>query len=192
MRRVLFLTFFASLVVLPLRAHAWSAGVLRTSVSDTAPFEALIWYPTSAEEATLHAGPFVVDAARAAAVADGERFPVVLLSHGSGGTPMGHRELAAALARAGLIVVVPMHIGDSARHAEGRKAGRALADRPRQARLALAAALADARFSSHGLGAGGSGARRDAVRGVLRGEARRHWLLRPLSPEHASRAARNR
>lgn len=149
MRRVLFLTLFASLMVLPLRAYAWSAGVLRTTVSDAAPFEALIWYPTSAEETPLHAGPFVVSAAREAAVADGERFPVVLLSHGSGGTPMGHRELAAALARAGLIVVVPTHIGDSARHTEGRKVGRALADRPRQARLALAAVLADARFSSH-------------------------------------------
>lgn len=149
MRRILLLTLFASVLAFPFQAHAWSAGVLRTTIADASPFEVLIWYPTSAEETPLHAGPFVVSAAREAAVADGERFPVVLLSHGSGGTPMGHRELAAALARAGLIVIVPTHVGDSAGHTEGREAGRALAERPRQARLALAAVLADARFSGH-------------------------------------------
>lgn len=149
MRRVLLPTLFASLLALPLQAHAWSAGVMRTTVSDATPFETFVWYPTSAPETPLHVGPFVVSAASKAPVADGERFPVVLLSHGSGGTPMGHRELAAALARAGLIVIVPTHLGDSAGHTEGREAGRALADRPRQARLALAAALADPRLSGH-------------------------------------------
>lgn len=122
---------------------------MRTTVLDATPFDTLIWYPASAEEAPLHAGPFVVSAANNAPVAEGERFPVVLLSHGSGGTPMGHRELAAALARSGLIVIVPTHLGDSAGHVEAREAGRALADRPRQARLALAAILADARISGH-------------------------------------------
>jgi predicted dienelactone hydrolase len=148
-RRVLRLTLFASVLVLPLRAHAWSAGVMRTTVSDATPFETLIWYPTSAEETPLHAGPFVIGAASNAPVAEGERFPVVLLSHGSGGTPMGHRELAASLARAGMIAIVPTHVGDSAGHTEARQAGRALADRPRQVRLALAAVLADTRISSH-------------------------------------------
>jgi predicted dienelactone hydrolase len=89
-----------------------------------------------------------VVASRDAAIAEGARFPVFLLSHGSGGSPLGHRDLATRLARDGFIVVAPTQIGDSAGRTEGREAGRSLIDRPRQAQKALDAALADPRFVS--------------------------------------------
>lgn len=137
------------MLTLPLRAEAWSAGIIRLTVADTAPFDSLLWFPTTAPERPLAVGPFVLSAVRDAALPETGRFPVVVMSHGSGGGPMSHRELAAALARAGFIVVVPTHIGDSAGQAGGREGGRALLDRPRQAQLALAAALGDPRIEPH-------------------------------------------
>jgi predicted dienelactone hydrolase len=130
----------------PLPFHA---GVTRVAVTDVEPFDALVWYPTEAPEIAWQAGPMPIAASRDAAIAEGARFPVVVLSHGSGGSPLGHRDLATRLARDGFIVVAPTQIGDSAGHTEGREAGRSLLDRPRQAVKALDAALADRRFADH-------------------------------------------
>lgn len=126
------------------------AAVARLTVQDSIePFETVIWYPTDTAEAPWQAGPYPVAATRGAPIREGQRFPVVLLSHGEAGTPWAHAEFAQRLARQGFIVVVPTHVGDASGHAEAADSGRALIDRPRQARLALAAALADPRFAEH-------------------------------------------
>src|SRR5260221_12480749 len=101
---------------------SFRAGVARITVQDVEPFDALVWYPTEAPEIAWQAGPFTIEASRDAAIATGARFPVVLLSHGSGGSPLGHRDLAMGLARDGFIVVAPTHIADSPGRAEGRRA----------------------------------------------------------------------
>jgi predicted dienelactone hydrolase len=130
----------------PLPFHA---GVTRVAVPDVEPFDALVWYPSDAAEIGWQAGELPVAATRDAAIATGPRFPVVLLSHGSGGSPLGHRDLATRLARDGFVVVAPTQIGDSVGRTEGCEAGRSLLDRPRQARAALDTALADPRFAAH-------------------------------------------
>jgi predicted dienelactone hydrolase len=134
----------ALLSAAPAAAH--EAGLLRVPVSDTVPFDAWVWYPTATPETEIPVGPFRISVAREAPPADG-RFPVVLLSHGSGGTPLSHRELAAALARAGHVVVAPVQVGDSSGRLDGRDDGRALIDRPRQVLLAERAVEADPRLS---------------------------------------------
>ncbi len=130
-------------------ALPFRAGVARLVVPDLEPFGTLVWYPTAAAETAWPASEMPVAASVDAPVAEGPRFPVVVLSHGSGGSPLGHRDLAARLARDGFIVVSPTQIGDSSGRTEGREAGRSLIDRPRQARLALDAALDDRRFAAH-------------------------------------------
>lgn len=125
------------------------AGIVRMTVQDIEPFDATVWYPTNTAEAPFQAGPFTIAAARDAAIAEGPRFPVILLSHGRRGSPFGHRELAADLARRGFIVVAPTHVGDASGQAQPRPQRRILADRPRQARLALDRLLSDPRFSQH-------------------------------------------
>src|SRR5215813_8115246 len=125
------------------------AGIARLQVQDEPAFTSFVWYPTKEAETAWRAGEMNVEATRNAAIAGDRAFPVVLLSHGSGGSPFGHRELAAHLARDGYIVVTPMQIGDSVGRTEGREAGRSLIDRPRQAVKALDAVLADPRFAAH-------------------------------------------
>jgi predicted dienelactone hydrolase len=39
--------------------------------------------------------------------------PLVVISHGNGGGPFGHADLALALANAGYVVAAPMHTGDN-------------------------------------------------------------------------------
>lgn len=121
------------------QAQTYRVGMARIAVQDTEPFEAIVWYPVTRGSA---AGPN-------AEIADGARFPVVLLSHGRKGSPFGHRELAARLAQDGLIVVAPTHVGDSSSPSRPRSQLQILIDRPRQVHKALDAFLADARFTSH-------------------------------------------
>lgn len=118
------------------------AGISRLAVDDTPSFEALVAYPTLTAESPIEIGPFALIASPDALIAQplsGDRFPVVLFSHGSGrgpGTPLVHRLLLLHLAREGFIVVAPFHPGTP----------RPFADRPRQMRKALDTMLADERF----------------------------------------------
>lgn len=126
------------------------AGVLRLEVPDSdGPFDVIVWYPTDAQQADWQAGPFTVKAALDAPIAKHGRFPVVLFSHGSGGTPLGHRELASHLARKGFVVVAPAHLGDTATKPRFSSEAQILMARPRQAVEALQAALKDERIAAH-------------------------------------------
>lgn len=128
---------------------AFNAAVTRITVSDNEPFEMLVWYPTNVPEVAWQAGPFSISATSDAPIVTGVRFPAVLLSHGHAGSPLSHRDLAAYLARGGYIVIAPTHVGDSAGRVEKGKSRQVLMDRPRQAKAALDAVLADERFASH-------------------------------------------
>jgi predicted dienelactone hydrolase len=128
---------------------SFHAGIAHLTVPDgDGPFDVTVWYPTPDPEVPWQAGPFTVAASLNAGIAKGQRFPVVLLSHGRGGSPLGHRELAASLARAGFVVVAPTHVGDAAGHPRMQRQSQILMSRPRQAVEALSAALADARFAA--------------------------------------------
>jgi predicted dienelactone hydrolase len=45
--------------------------------------------------------------------ASGTRLPLVVISHGTGAAPLSHIDTAQALAKAGFVVVAPMHPGDN-------------------------------------------------------------------------------
>ncbi|MQY44553.1 dienelactone hydrolase [Rhizobiales bacterium RZME27] len=129
---------------------SYTAGISRMSVADEdGAFDTMIWYPTAGPETPWSAGPFTLAATRDADIASGQRFPIVLLSHGSGGSPMGHRELSASLARRGFVVVSPVHVGDASGHPRFKPQLKILKARPRQAAAALNAILTDRRFAVH-------------------------------------------
>jgi predicted dienelactone hydrolase len=124
------------------------AAMTRITVQDAVPFDALVAYPTDAAEVPFQDGPYTIAASRDAPIASGARFPVVLFSHGgggtlkAGGTSLPYAALATSLAREGFVVVAPFHPG-SRRPREARE------DRPRQIHKALNAVQADPRFATH-------------------------------------------
>lgn len=71
-----------------------------------------IFYPSSSAEQTLQRGPFNFQfALRGQAVRGNGR--LVVLSHGSGGSPWVHADLAKRLVEAGFVVALPEHQGDN-------------------------------------------------------------------------------
>jgi predicted dienelactone hydrolase len=76
-------------------------------------FGVAVWYPTTASpRPTTLIGTRLMDVAPDGPIA-GESLPLILISHGNGGGPASHADLAMALAAAGYIVAAPMHTGDN-------------------------------------------------------------------------------
>ncbi len=121
----------------------YTVGLHQTHATVGEPIPLAIWYPSN-KLADQAAAPAVVDEA---ALAEG-KFPLILLSHGSGGWEMGHRDWAEYLAGHGYIVLAPRHWGDSFDRPDGRGSDVQLIGRVLQASAALDTVLADARFRS--------------------------------------------
>jgi predicted dienelactone hydrolase len=108
----------------------------------------ICFYPTQQTPQGRAFGPFNMEAAMDAPPA-GTGLPLVLLSHGNGGTLWAYRDLAAHLARNGFAVAMPEHLGNS--RSDNSLAGTAanLANRPRHLCLAIEATLADPLLGAH-------------------------------------------
>jgi predicted dienelactone hydrolase len=87
--------------------------MIQLANADGQPFAAGVWYPTQSRPwPTTLLGTVLMEVARNAPVS-GRDLPLVVISHGNGGGPASHADLALALANAGYIVVAPMHAGDN-------------------------------------------------------------------------------
>lgn len=87
--------------------------VVRAADTDGRPFAVGVWYPTDARpRPTTLLGAIVLDVAPDAPIS-GRDLPLVVISHGNGGGPGSHADLAMALANAGYVVAAPMHTGDN-------------------------------------------------------------------------------
>jgi predicted dienelactone hydrolase len=153
---------------------------------------AAAFYPaTGAADAETDLGEYVLAAGRDLPAVPG-RHPLVVISHGHGGTMWGHHDLAAALARRGYVVAVLEHLGDSYRDYADAGSDRVLLGRAYQISAVIDAALADpavgplidpARIGVAGFSAGGYtallvvGARPDFTR------MERYCAGAPASPE---------
>jgi predicted dienelactone hydrolase len=71
-----------------------------------------VFYPTDAKATALKRGPFTLQVAENGAPKRGNG-RLIIVSHGSGGNPWVHSNLAAALVDAGFVVAMPVHRGDS-------------------------------------------------------------------------------
>lgn len=102
----------------------------------------LVIYPSRAPERPEQLGPYTVNVALNGPASTGP-FPLAIISHGSGGSQLTHRVLAAGLARHGFVVVLPEHPGNNRTHNELAGTSAILENRPRQVRLAIDWAYAD-------------------------------------------------
>jgi predicted dienelactone hydrolase len=95
-------------------AHSANVGFQELMIPDGAdrPLTIGVWYPTEAP-ATEHAlGPHSQLVAEGGPVA-GKKLPLVVISHGGGGSYQGHYDTAIALARAGFVAASVNHNGDT-------------------------------------------------------------------------------
>lgn len=111
---ILVLALAGTAVVTALRTeHPVGFQIAQASVRDGQAFAVGVWYPTQARpRPTTLLGVLLMDVAPDAPVA-GSGLPLVVISHGNGGGPASHADLALALANAGYIVAAPMHTGDN-------------------------------------------------------------------------------
>lgn len=159
MRRFL-LTIALALALAAARAHAGVGLTELPGVDHDGPVT--VFYPSSASDEPVRRGPFTLELAWHGAIVPGNG-RLVVISHGSGGNPWVHSDLARALVQAGFVVALPRHRADNSadpsdpgpdswklRPAEVSRAIDAVARDPRFApRLALD------RVGMYGMSAGG-------------------------------------
>jgi predicted dienelactone hydrolase len=134
--------------------HAYAAD------PDGKPLEVGIWYPSGAAVRPLALGPTTMTVAPGGAV-QGSALPLVVMSHGTGGSFLGHYDTAIALADAGFVVAAVTHAGDN--YADQSRSTDVM-DRPRQVSRVIdhmlstwegRAAIDPARIGMFGFSAGG-------------------------------------
>ena len=120
------------------------AGSRFVSISDGRDGQAACWwlYPTEERSREISIGPYPVTVSPDAPVAAG-RFPLVVISHGSGGSHLLYRTIATRLAQRGYVVVLPEHPGNNRNDNSLADSDENLVQRPRQILRALAAVAAD-------------------------------------------------
>lgn len=118
-------------------------GLAEITVAPDGPVT--LYYPTDAAERTVSRGPFALQVAEGAAPARGNG-RLVVLSHGSGGSPWVHYDLARSLVGAGFVVALPQHRGDNYRD-HSRPGPDSWAQRPAEVSRAIDTVGADARFA---------------------------------------------
>lgn len=89
-----------------------AVGLLELAATAQEPALVLL-YPTAAVAQTVQRGPTRLVLAPQAAPERGNG-RLVVISHGSGGTPWVHADQARALVEAGFVVALPWHAGDNA------------------------------------------------------------------------------
>jgi predicted dienelactone hydrolase len=98
--------------------------------------QAGIWYPSNVQSSVHPIGLFSQDVALNAPV-QGQGLPLIVISHGTGGSLTSHLDTAQALARAGMVVLAVTHIGDNSQDQSYAGNRIDLIDRPRQIKAAL-------------------------------------------------------
>lgn len=127
-----------------------SAGCANFEVSDPetgVTFPVVAMYPSRAPEQPGRLGPYTLDVAMNGPVL-ASALPLVVISHGSGGSHLVYRTLAQQLARNGFAVVMPEHPGNNRNNNDLAAKAVNLSNRPRHIRL-----VTDWAFSSTKLGA---------------------------------------
>lgn len=158
----------ASLLLAAIPALATEAGfrqfdVLARSSSQEA-MHVVLFYPTQDSAKAVPMGPFTLTVA-INGKPDASVKGLLLLSHGTGGTELGHSSLAEALARGGYLVAALRHPGDNWKDQSllNGPGGHYFSERPRQASWVIDAILRDPEWTArikadaHGLRIGAVG-----------------------------------
>ncbi len=145
---ILAVVAFAIALWLTNRADA-GVGVDRLEVTDPVSGRAApvtVWYPSDDPDETVTIGPYAFSASRSGRP-NGRADGLIVVSHGSGGSSMGHVGTAIALAQAGFVVAAPTHPGDNFQDLSTRGTWASYAGRPKTLSAVIDVLLGDERFA---------------------------------------------
>ncbi len=104
-----------------------------------------IWHPAKGTTTPIAAGPFTLQA-----VSNGDieqrQHPLIIISHGTGGSNIAHHPIAESLAAAGFIVAALTHPGDNFQDRSLVADERYFEERPRQVHALLRSIAADEKW----------------------------------------------
>ena len=127
------------------------SGFRQITISDATlglTFPAIVQYPSRAETSSIQVGPYLFDVCENGPIADGKH-PLVLISHGSGGSHLLYRTVSTHLARNGYIVVAPEHPGNNRNQNTLHGLDENLTRRTRHASMTIDAVMDDPVFRHH-------------------------------------------
>lgn len=122
--------------------------ILVTDTKTKITFPMIVFYPTQTVETTIQIGQYTIEGSRSASVKQG-KFPLVIISHGSGSSPILFRTHARFLAQNGFIVCLPEHPFNNRNNNEHADSIENLIDRPRHISESLDAILSNDKFKSY-------------------------------------------
>ena len=131
MKIIVCTAFIWTTLIMPVSAGGVGFSRIVTNDPMGAEMRVSLWYPTNQASSTVNVGPFTFQATRDAEPAIG-RHGLVIISHGTAGSDLGHRNIAIALAEAGFIVAAPSHPRDNYEDNSGVGRRIVMEGRPRQ------------------------------------------------------------
>jgi predicted dienelactone hydrolase len=108
-------TFIAAVLLCLSTTTTHAAGIKFVQIPPDASgpgLRAIVWTPCGEPAQKVPIGPYVLKGRRDCPTV-GEKFPLVVISHGHGGSFLGHHDLAETLADAGFVVAAINHPGDT-------------------------------------------------------------------------------
>lgn len=111
-------------------------------------FTVWIQYPTLEQPSATAFGPYMLEVKPDATIQEG-RYPLILVSHGNGGSPFAYRSITTYLAQHGYIVALIEHYGNNRNDNHLEYTLENLTLRPRHIGLTLDFLLSDPQFGAH-------------------------------------------
>ncbi|MFC0181936.1 Predicted dienelactone hydrolase [Pseudarcicella hirudinis] len=108
-------------------------------------FPVLVQYPTNEPSKPTAFGPYIMDVSPDAEVLEGQ-YPLVIISHGNGGSHLLYRTISTHLAKNGYIVAMVEHYGNNRNNNELQNTTENLINRPRHISLTINEMLSENRF----------------------------------------------
>jgi predicted dienelactone hydrolase len=140
-----FIAILLSSALPTLASDEFSVGFRKvevTSKETSTHFPMAVVYPTHTPAEPVKFGPFRMELAIGGAIAKGD-FPLVIISHGSSGSNLGHRSIAFALVKQGFIVAMPLHPEDNYKNNSAQGSVNNWKNRPQHIRSAIDSLLSN-------------------------------------------------
>ncbi|RST47565.1 alpha/beta hydrolase family protein [Variovorax sp. MHTC-1] len=103
----------ATLCLATTLTHAAGFSLVEVPAGNDGPaLRGAVWTPCKAPVGRIELDPLVIDGVKNCPI-EGTRLPLIIVSHGQGGSLLGHHDTASALADAGFVVASINHPGDN-------------------------------------------------------------------------------